>query len=124
MRLQPAGEQLARRFGLVHLGIERRLIFARIQNCSDTINQLRGGVAGVGDGQDFVGAGGFALDEVSNAPRQHRGLAGPGAGDHQHRTMDVLDSLTLLVGGYEMGMAVARHWASMQTKKKRRHYII
>ena len=60
------------------------------------LNQLGGGVARVGDGEDFVGSRGFALDEVGDAARENGCLAGAGAGDDQHGAVNVLDGAALV----------------------------
>ena len=110
--------------GRFSLRIERLLTFLRIKDGRDPVHQLGGRVASVGDGQDFVRPGGFAANEMSDAARQHRGLARPGAGDHQHRTVHVLDGLTLLVSRDESVMAVAGHWKSRLARRKGEDNII
>ena len=106
VRLQATAKQLARGPGPIHLGIEGLLVLFRIENGGNAVNQFGGGVACVGDGEDFFRLGSFALDEVRDAAGQHGGLAGTGAGNYQHRTMHVFDGLALLIGGNEMVMAV------------------
>jgi hypothetical protein len=41
------------------------------------------------------------LDEPRDSPGEHGGLASAGAGDHQHRAVDVFDGLTLTFVGFE-----------------------
>ena len=71
-------------------------------------NQFGSGVARVSDGEDFVRAGGFALDQVRDAAGQHRGFAGSRAGNDQHGAMDVLDGEALF-GRREEVVTVTRH---------------
>ena len=118
VRLQTAGEQLLGSLGTLQLRIKRRLLVEiRVQDGRHAMNQLGGGVARVGDGEDFVGTRGFSLDEVGDAARQHRGLAGSGAGDNQHGAVDVLDGLALLGGRSKNG---ALHGVTYITNKRRR----
>ena len=65
-------------------------------------DQLRGRIASVGDGKNFLRPGRFALDEVGDASRQHGGLAGARARHHQHRTMQMLNGPALLIRGLEV----------------------
>ena len=53
-------------------------------------------LVGEGDGEDFRGARAAEREDVGDARRQHAGLAGAGAGQHQHRTVERLDRLALL----------------------------
>ena len=80
VRLQAVGEQLLRGLGAIQLGIERGLLIEiGVENGRDAANQLGGGVARVGDGEDFVGPRGFGLDEVRDAAREDGRLAGAGS---------------------------------------------
>lgn len=52
-------------------------------------------LVGEGDGEDLEG-GAAGRDQVADAGRQHAGLAGAGAGQHQNRAFRRLDRLALL----------------------------
>ena len=74
-----------------------------------------GGVVGVGEGEDFVGAGVASADQVCDAADEDGGLAGASAGDDQQGPVQVLDGLALVVVGLEAGGGRDgfrhRHWA-------------
>jgi hypothetical protein len=60
-----------------------------------------GGVFGKGERQDLVGARVPLADQARDALHQNAGLAGAGAGHHQHGPVDMFDGLELpLVEGY------------------------
>ena len=56
---------------------------------------LLGRPVGEGHGQDFARAGMALVQQMRQARRQHPRLAGAGAGQHQHRTVEGLDGLQL-----------------------------
>ena len=53
------------------------------QQALDAAAHLGGGLVGEGDGQHAVGGDAHHFVEPADAVRQHAGLAGPGAGEHQ-----------------------------------------
>ena len=69
--------------------------------CGNTLAQLARGVFGEGDGEDFVGAGVPAGDEIDDPVNEHGGLAGARTGDDEHRSVNVFDSFLLLRIGRE-----------------------
>ncbi len=62
----------------------------------DALTHLFGGIVGVGEGNDFLRPCVPFVNQPGDALDQDRGLAGTGAGDHKHGTVDVLDRLQLL----------------------------
>ena len=58
-------------------------------------------LVGEGDGEDFRGPRAAEVEDVGDAGGQHAGLAGAGAGQHQHRAVQGLDRLALF--GVEVG---------------------
>ena len=57
-------------------------------------------LVGEGDGEDLVRAGAAGVQQVGDAGGQRPGLAGAGAGEHQHRAVERLDGGAL--GGVEV----------------------
>ncbi len=58
-------------------------------------------LVGEGDGEDFRGPRAAEAQDVGDPGRQHPGLAGAGAGKHQHRPVERLHGFPLL--GIEAG---------------------
>ena len=66
-------------------------------------------LVGEGDREDLAREGAAQRQDMRQARRQDPGLAGAGAGQHQHRPVDRLDGLTLrLVEAIEMGGRAGR----------------
>ena len=68
---------------------------------ADALLHLARRLVGEGDGEDFRRPGAAETEDVGDARGQHAGLAGAGAGEHQHRAVERLDRLALL--GIEPG---------------------
>ena len=62
----------------------------------DSLPHLLAGIDRVRQRKNLIGASMALANQMSNPLDQHRGLAGTGARQHQHRAMNVLDRLTLL----------------------------
>ena len=61
-------------------------------------------LVGEGDGEHLGRKGAAGREDVGEPGRQHPGLAGAGAGEHQHRPVDRLDGAALrLVEAGEVG---------------------
>ena len=70
---------------------------------------LARGLVGEGDRQNLVGARPARRDQMSDARREHAGFADAGAGENQHRPLDLLDRATLLlVESLQIGRKAAR----------------
>ena len=80
---------------------------------ANTAVHLYGCVDSVGEGENLVGAGMALLNELLDAVSKDRSLSGAGAGDHEHRPMDVLDGLFLVV--------IRNEWSSTEIRLRRRH---
>ena len=116
--------QLAGRLRAIDLRIQRLLLAGRgMQDGGNARDQFRGGVSRVGDGENFVGAGSAGLDQVRDTTSEDRGLAGAGAGDHQHGAMNVLDSLLLLAGRDEF-IGGCGHCNSGRARRKSEYSIM
>ena len=63
-------------------------------------------LVGEGHREDFAGAGAALAEDVRDAAGQHAGLAGAGAGQHQHRSVQRFHRLALL--GIEAGEILRR----------------
>ena len=63
---------------------------------ADARLHLARGLVGEGDGEDFGRARAAEREDVRDARGEHAGLAGSGAGKHQHRPVERLDRLALL----------------------------
>ncbi|MNK78674.1 hypothetical protein D3C87_983170 [compost metagenome] len=73
----------------------------------DAPGHLEGGLLGEGDGQDALRAD-AVLDQVGEAPGEHRRLAGSGSGDHQNGAVEGRDGVVLLrVEAFEQGIGKA-----------------
>ena len=62
----------------------------------NALAHLVGRLVGEGHGQNVPGSD-AGCDEIGHAAGDDTRLAGPGAGEHQQRTVDVVDGGTLLV---------------------------
>ena len=58
---------------------------------ADAVLHLARRLVGEGDGQDLARPGAAEAEDVGDAHGQHAGLAGAGAGQHQHRAVERLD---------------------------------
>ncbi len=58
---------------------------------ADAVFHLARRLVGEGDGQNLAGPGVAGGEDVGDAHGEHAGLAGAGAGQHQHRTVESLD---------------------------------
>lgn len=63
------------------------------------LTHLLGGILGVGNSQNFVGTGMAFANQASDALGQDRGLSGSRTGDHQHRSVNMLDGRALVLVG-------------------------
>ena len=70
-----------------------------------------GSVVGVSQGEDLAGAGVLFAKQVRDPAGQDSRLAGARAGDHEHRSVDVLDALDLAVIRLERNGLQGGHWA-------------
>ena len=79
---------------------------------ADAVLHLARRLVGEGDGEDLAGPGAAEAEDVGDAHGEHAGLAGAGAGQHQHRAVERLDRLALLrIEPGEIGRAAARRGA-------------
>ena len=82
----------------------------------DTIAHFGGGVVGVCQGEYLIGTRMALTNQTLNTMGQHRRLARARAGDHEHRTVDVLNGFALpIVWGERRRAGVRlhrRHWGS------------
>src|ERR1035438_1118857 len=87
----------------------------------DALEQVAGGIAGIGDGKNFCGIGEFVFDQAHHAAGQHRGLARTCSGDRENWSFDVVNSLFLLRREFEFA-GLPRHAivCSTDTKKRRK----
>jgi len=60
------------------------------------------GIVGVGEGDDFVGAGVTFADEVGHSLHENRSLPRASAGDDQHGAVNVFDGLALAFIGNDL----------------------
>ena len=63
----------------------------------EPLAHLARGLVGKGDGEQLRRKRAAAADDIREPGRQHPGLAGAGAGQHQHRTVDRLDGTPLRI---------------------------
>ncbi len=91
-----------------HLGADRvegaepgHALGDRADERADPLLHLARRLVGEGDGEDVERPRLRGRDQVGDAGRQHPGLAGAGAGKHEHRALRRLDRLALL--GVEAG---------------------
>ena len=68
---------------------------------ADALLHLARRLVGEGDGEDFARLRAAEVEDMGDAGGQHPGLAGSGAGQHQHRAVQRLHRLALL--GVEIG---------------------
>ena len=80
-------------------------MFVPLQFRAHALLHFGGGVVGVGERKNFVRAGVALANQVGDALREDGSLAGAGAGNHQHRSMNVLDGLPLAFVGDEFFVA-------------------
>ena len=75
---------------------------------ADAVLHLARRLVGEGDGEDLAGPGAAEAEDVGDAHGEHAGLAGAGAGQHQHRAVERLHRLALLrIEPGEIGRAAA-----------------
>ena len=77
-------------------------MFASLEFGAHARLHFLGGILGVGERQNFIGPGMAFADQVRDALDQDGGLAGAGAGHHQHRAMHVLDGFPLAFVGDDL----------------------
>ena len=88
---------------------------------ADAVLHLARRLVGEGDGEDFAGPGAAEAEDVGDAHGEHAGLAGAGAGQHQHRAVERLHRLALLrIEPGEIGRATARRGAGARGDAARR----
>ena len=63
---------------------------------ADAVLHLARRLVGEGDGEDLAGPGAAGGEDMGDAGGEHAGLAGAGAGEHQHRPVQRLDREPLL----------------------------
>src|ERR1019366_929598 len=90
----------------------------------DALEQVAGGIAGVGDGKNLRGIGEFVFDQTHHAAGQHRGLARTCSGDRENWSFDVVNSLFLLRREFEFAGLPGHRLALLSVSKKKRNYII
>ena len=79
---------------------------------ADAVLHLARRLVGEGDGEDFARPGAAEAENMGDAHGEHAGLAGAGAGQHQHRAVERLHRLPLLgIEPGEIGRAAARRGA-------------
>ena len=76
------------------------------QNSGDPLTHLARRPVGEGDGQDLVRKGAFGQQDMREPGRQHAGLAGAGAGEHQQRPVHAFHRGTLF---RVQAIEIARH---------------
>ena len=69
---------------------------------------FRGRIVGIGERKNFVRAGVAFANQVGHALREDGSLPSAGAGDHQHRPINVFDGLPLALIGNDL----RRKWES------------
>jgi hypothetical protein len=74
-----------------------------LQFFSDASHHFRSGIVGIGERNNFIRASVTFANEISHALRQDGSLSSAGARDHQHRTINVSDSLPLPFIGNNLG---------------------
>ena len=73
-------------------GAEPRHAFDHVAyDLADAVLHLARRFVGEGDGENLAGPGAAGRQNVGDAHGQHAGLAGAGAGQHQHRAVERLD---------------------------------
>ena len=88
---------------------------------ADAALHLARRLVGEGDGEDFARPGAAGGQNVGDAHGEHAGLAGAGAGQHQHRAVERLDREPLLgIKAGEIGRAAARRGAGARGDAARR----
>ncbi|MNQ64209.1 hypothetical protein D3C85_786230 [compost metagenome] len=80
--------------------------FTGTQQGADPFLHLAGGLVGKGHGDDVLGADAAVLDQVRDFARDHAGLAGACAGEHQKRAADVVHGF--LLPGVQSGHRINR----------------
>ncbi len=75
--------------------------FTTAQQAADALLHLAGGLVGEGYGDDVLRADAALLDQVGDLAGDHAGLAGAGAGEHQHGAADIVHGF--LLPGIESG---------------------
>ena len=86
--------------------------FGCLADDASTVAHLARRLVGEGDGQDLRRARRGRGEDMGDTRGQHAGLAGAGAGQHQHRAVERLDRLALLgIEPGEIGRAAARRGA-------------
>ncbi len=75
--------------------------FTALEQRADPFLHLARGLVGEGHGDDVLGADAAVLDQVRDFARDHAGLAGARAGEHQKRAADVAHGF--LLPGIESG---------------------
>ena len=83
---------------------------------ADALLHLARRLVGEGDGEDFGRPRAAEAEDVRDARGQHPGLAGAGAGQHQHRAVQRLDRLPLL--GVEVGEIAMRRRARRHARAR------
>src|SRR2546428_7181028 len=93
---------------LVTEGVKRRdrdVALPERREQVDALFHLRRGLFGERHGEDLLRSRATGCDQMRHSARQHPRLAGPGAGDDQHRAIAVDDRVSLCVG--EIGERIA-----------------
>ena len=88
---------------------------------ADAVLHLARRLVGEGDGEDLARPGAAEAEDVGDAHGEHAGLAGAGAGQHQHRAVERLHRLALLgIEPREIGRAAARRGTGARGNAARR----
>ena len=89
------------------------------KDAQNSLSQFVGRVIAISDGENFFQLGQAAPNEPRNALHQHRGLAGTGAGAHQHGSALVPNGLELFGVEIQRGHAgplCGRAWRAAMWK--------
>ena len=89
----------------------RGVYFPAANQLADAVTHLAGGVDGIGQREDLVRLGMTFVDQALDTVGQDRGLAGARAGDHQHRSVNVLDGFSLaIIWSERNGAGIRLRW--------------
>ena len=71
--------------------------FPAAEQLAHAVAHFVGGIDGVGERENLVRLGVALADQAFDAVGQDRSLAGAGAGDHQHGSVDMFDGFALAI---------------------------
>ena len=91
--------------------VERRCLNGLAQKLAHTLLHLGGGIHGVGEGEDLVGAGITFSDQALDAVGEYRSFSSAGTGYDQHGAVNVFDGFALSLVRSELGTGTGlREW--------------